>query len=122
VGAPPAKLVNDFLQALAERNIDYALEAVGLAVKGGSDARMFTLLAITKVRGVLLMRFSPKGAKELEEQFGEDDAVFLKQLAGKEGVNINSNVLAELITAYLESARAPIPELPLELALYRLSE
>ncbi len=82
---------------------------------------MFILLAVTKVRGILLLRFAPKMKKELEGQFGEDDLALIGQLAGKEGARLNSQTLAEMLTALIETPRAPLPSLPLELALYRLS-
>jgi hypothetical protein len=68
---------------------------------------------------VLLLRFAPELKKELGEQFGEDDLVLLQKLAGKEGAALNANFLAELIEALVETRRAPMPEIPLELALYR---
>lgn len=138
VGAPSSKLVNDFLKALAEKNVEGALMSFHKALSGGVEASIFTLLAINKIRGLLVVRFAPKMEGELIEQFGEDDLKFLKELAlgrsplaiaerarptgetGKDGANINSQTLAELITALLEMNRAPVPAIPLELALYRL--
>jgi DNA polymerase-3 subunit gamma/tau len=119
VGAPSSALVNDFLSALSKRDTDGAIEAFHKALKGGAEAKTFALLAIAKVRGVLLTRFAPKAAKDLEDDFGPEGAAFLKDLAGKEGAAINAALLAELITAFLEMNRAPLPALPLELALYR---
>jgi GAF domain-containing protein len=66
-----------------------------------------------------LLRFAPKLEAELSGQFSEDDLALLKELAGKEGAAINSALLSELITALLETSRAPLPQIPLELALYR---
>jgi DNA polymerase III subunit gamma/tau len=120
VGAPSSKLVNDFLQALANKDIEGAITSFHKAEGGGVEAHIFTLLVISKLRGILLIRFAPKMEANLEEQFGQDDLKFLKTLAGKEGANINSQTLAELITALLEMQRAPLPSIPLELALYRL--
>ncbi|MDB5225545.1 MAG: polymerase subunit gamma and tau, polymerase subunit gamma/tau protein [Candidatus Adlerbacteria bacterium] len=120
VGAPSSQTVNDFLQALAGKDIEGAIGAFHKAVAAGSEPRTFVLLAIAKVRGILLLRFAPKMEAELAGQFGEDDLKLLKELAGKEGVAINSTLLAELITALLETQRAPLPQIPLELALYRV--
>ena len=75
---------------------------------------------MAKVRGVLLLRFAPNLKKELAEQFSESDMQALTVLAGATGAAINSQLLAELITALLETNRAPIPAIPLELALYRV--
>jgi DNA polymerase-3 subunit gamma/tau len=121
VGAPKGSAVNAFLQSLADKNIDGALSAFHEAVKGGAEAKVFTLLCVAKARAVLLLRFAPKLAEELEEQYGPDDFAFLQKLS-KEGLSLNASVLAELITALVEMNRAPLPQIPLELALYRALE
>lgn len=121
VGAPKTQVVNDFILALAKRDLESALEGLSVSIDSGVDAKLFLMLVMAKVRGVLLLRFGGKAMeKKVAEQFGEGDALFLKNLAGKDGALINSNVLSELISAYLQMARSPMPALPLELALYRL--
>jgi DNA polymerase-3 subunit gamma/tau len=119
VGAPAAQTVNAFLRALAARDIGAAIAQFHQALASGSEPKTFIVLTIAKTRAVLLMRFAPKLEAELAGQFGEDDLALLKELAGKEGAAINSTLLAELISALLETSRAPLPQIPLELALYR---
>ena len=119
VGAPPAGLVNEFLQALAAKNIEGAMGALHKSVEAGADPKVFALLAVAKVRGVLLVRFAPKVAVVLAEQFGEEDVALLHELAAKDGAAINSQMLAELLGALIEMGRSPLPQIPLELALYR---
>lgn len=116
IGAPKSELTNQFLKALAEKNIENALEVVH---KSQSEPRIFVLLAITKIRAVLLLRFAPGMKKDIAEQFGEDDFAFLETLSGKEGSAINSGLLAEMLSALIDMPRAPMQEIPLELALYR---
>lgn len=120
VGAPSAELVNAFLSALGEKKIDQALKVFNESISGGVEPRVFILLVITKVRSILLMRYAPTLEKDMAAQFGEDDGKVLKNLAGAAGASINSAVLAELISAYIETGRAVHPAVPLELALYRL--
>lgn len=120
VGAPSAQAVNEFLRALAAKDSGAAILALHGALKAGVEPKVFTLLVVTKVRSVLLLRFAPDLKKQLSEQFSESDQAVLAQLAGPEGAAINSNLLAELITALIETPRAPIPAIPLELALYRV--
>ncbi len=120
VGAPQAAVLNAFLSSLAKAELGEALTVVSGAAAKGVDAKTFLLLAIEKIRGVLLLRYAPKMEETLKEQFGPDDTEFLKSLAGKEGAKINSTLLAELITAYVEMNRAPEPLIPLELALFRV--
>ncbi len=121
IGAPQGKTVDAFLEAVAAKNVGEAVATFHKAVEGGAEPEVFTLLVIHKVRGILLMRFAPNLKNDLAEQFGEDELAFIAKMA-KEGVSINSTFLAELITALLETRRAPLPMIPLELALYRLSE
>ena len=120
VGAPSGAVVNAFLESLAAKDIAGALKAFHAAIAGGVEAKVFVLLALTKVRAVLLLRFAPEMKRELSEQFSDTDLATLTKLAGKEGAAINSQLLAEMITALLETNRAPLPALPLELALYRV--
>lgn len=124
VGAPSSKLMNDFLGALAQKDIGAAIAAFHTALAQGAEARVFVLLATNKVRSVLLLRFAPEQKKELAAQLSESDFELLTSLAKANppaggGTAINSGLLAELITALLETARAPLPAIPLELALYR---
>lgn len=120
VGAPPSKLVNAFLQAMAHKDIAAAISTFHIALRQGAEPRVFVLVAVARVRGVLLARFAPKMEKELEAQFGADDMLLVKKLASTSGAAINAAVLAELLGALVEIPRAPLPALPLELALYRL--
>jgi DNA polymerase-3 subunit gamma/tau len=120
VGAPSSGVVNKFLGSLAQKNVGEAIAAFHTAVGSGAEPHIFALLVIAKVRGILLLRFAPKLEAEIVGQFGEDDTAFLKTLAGKKGEAINSLTLSELIGALIEMNRAPLPQIPLELALYRL--
>ncbi len=119
VGAPAAQTVNTFLRALSAKDMDTAISTFHTALESGADAKTFILLALAKVRAVLLLRFAPKTESGLSGQFGADDVALLKELSGKDGAAINSNLLTELITALLETSRSPMPQIPLELALYR---
>jgi len=118
VGAPRGGLVNSFLTALSAKNIEAALDVFHKATGGGTEPKVFILLAVTKVRAVLLLRFAPRLKEELAGQFGPDDLAFLQNLS-KTGMAINAALLAELLTALIETNRAPLPQIPLELALYR---
>jgi DNA polymerase III subunit gamma/tau len=119
VGAPTSEIIRSFLEALASKNIGDALALFHKAAAGGTDAQIFLLLVLQAVRAVLLLRYAPKMEAALLEQFGEDDVAVFKKLSAREGAAINSSLLSELISAYIEMNRSPSPEIPLELALYR---
>ncbi len=120
VGAPSSQRVNQFLEALALKQAGEAVSLLGQAALSGVEPQVFLLLVILKVRAVLHMRFASSMEGSLKEQFGEDDLLYIKDLAGAKGAAINSEVLAGLIGALVEMPRAPIPQIPLELALYKL--
>lgn len=119
VGAPSGRVVNSFLSALAAGDIAQALGAFHEGSTDSTAPKVFILLAVEKVRAVLLLRFAPALKAELLEQFGQDDLDLLTKFSGKEGSSINASLLSELITALIETPRAPLPQIPLELALYR---
>lgn len=120
VGAPRGEVVNEFLSALAKKDIAGALSVAHAAHASGADAKTFLTLVLAKIRAVLLLRFAPELKRELATQFSAEDTALLETLAGKEGSFINAALLSEMITALLETSRAPIPLIPLELALYRV--
>ena len=119
-GAPKGKLVNEFIEAIDERNLDDGLETVQEVVASNLDIKTFLKLVLHKVRAVLLLRYAKDLEKMLEEQFVEEDFAFLKELSAKKGSHINSEALYELLGAYDAVSRSYIPQLPLELALVKL--
>jgi DNA polymerase III subunit gamma/tau len=120
VGAPKSASVHAFIGALAGKDIEGALSAMSQCLDGGVDPKLFAQLVIAKLRGVLLLRFGGKDMRaKVADQFGEEDAALLQTLSGTEGAALNSQVLSEFLGAYVEMARAPMPALSLELAVYR---
>ncbi len=120
VGAPTSGMVNELLLALAAKDLAHALALLNSAVAQGVEAKVFVLLLVAKVRTILLLRFSPQLKNQIAAQYNAADSAILADLAGSKGAAVNSRLLAELITALLEITRAPLPIVPLELALYRV--
>ncbi|MFH1200804.1 MAG: DNA polymerase III subunit gamma/tau [bacterium] len=131
-GAPKTTLVNDFLSAIAEKNLEKGIEAVRTASEMNLDMKLFFKLIIQKFRMAIILRYAPKLEKEMAGDLGETDLEFLKALikedpagkqvsngAGKAGM-INSSSLAILLEAYQNMDNAFISELPLELALVEI--
>jgi DNA polymerase-3 subunit gamma/tau len=114
-GAPKAKLVNDFISALDEKNSKNGLSAIRTAANQNIDMGTFLKIALHKVRAVLLLRYSPDLKKELEEEFSNEDYIFLEMLANKKDSGINSKIIVELLNAGEQIRFSPIGELPLEL-------
>jgi DNA polymerase-3 subunit gamma/tau len=119
-GAPRGELVNDFIRAVSEKQLNKGLEAVEAAVGANVEIKVYLNLILHKIRAVLLLRYAPEMERDFTEEFSESDFDFLKKLAADKLGGINSRVLAKLLEAYDGVGRPYLPALSLELALIGL--
>ena len=116
--APKRKLVHALVAALAAGERGKALTAIERAAASGADMRLFLELTLEALRSTLLIRHAPDLKKDLEQEFGIDEFAVLQIYAKEKGIT-HATLLAFLNAA--ERIRyAPIPALPLELAVLEL--
>ncbi len=120
-GAPKATLVNDFISAIAEKNLEKGITVVKKASEENLDMRLYFKLIIEKFRIAIILRYAPKLKDKMASDLGETDLEFLEDLVkkDKEGM-IRSPALSILLEAYQNIDNAFITELPLELALVKI--
>ncbi len=120
-GAPKIILVNDFLSAIAKKNLEKGITAVKKASEANLDIKLYFKLIIQKFRMAIILRYAPKLKDEMVGDLSETDLEFLKNLIkeDKKGM-LRSGALAVLLEAYQNMDNAFITELPLELALVRI--
>jgi len=124
-GAPKTTLVNDFIRAIAEKNLENGITTIKKAAGDNLDMKLYFKLIIQKFRMAVILKYAPKLEKDLPAQagmandIGEEDMKFLKSLIK---TNFNSSSLAILLESYNDIDRAFISELPLELALVKIIE
>lgn len=118
-GAPKTTLVNDFISAIAEKDIEKGIKTVQVASSLNLDMRLYLKLIIEKFRMAIILRYAPKLKEEMARDLSEADLEFL-QASVKEGKMFNSSTLAMLLEAYQNIDNAFIAELPLELALVKI--
>lgn len=116
-GAPRATIINEIIEAIARREKEKALMAVQRAVGQNVDMSVCMKMLLEKMRFVMLLRFAPAMAKQIEEQVSSEDFAWLKVLAADQAAQISSGTLVEMLTAYEQTGRAYISHLPLELAI-----
>jgi len=119
-GAPKGELVNDFLRAIDENNLELGMSAVTKASDSNIDMLLYFKLVLHKIRWVLLLRNLKGSEGKLQEEMTDTDFKFLKGLAEKKPSKINSETLLIFLSYYDMVAKAYIPELPLELALGKI--
>jgi len=121
-GAPSSELVNKFILALSEKDLDKGLKSIKIASENSIDMKVFLKLILHKIRTILLLRFSKDAEKIFRQEFSENDFEFLKELSQKKDSNINAEVIRELIETSSQIKLSYIPQLPLELMLIKSTQ
>ncbi len=117
-GAPKREQVNALIGALAAGERGKALEAIEKAAKAGVDMRLFLELILETLRATLLVRYAPELRSELAQEYGADEFASLEAYAREKG--ITHDTMLAFLTAADRIRFAPIPALPLELAVLEL--
>lgn len=117
-GAPRREQVHALISALAEGGRGASLAAVESAAGAGVDMALFLELVLAALRSVLLIRHAPELRAPLAEELGADEYAALETFAKENGVT--HRALLAFLTASERIRYAPIPALPLELAVLEL--
>lgn len=120
-GAPKTILVNDFISAIAGKNIEKGIQTIQKASLENIDMKLYFKLIIEKFRIAIILKYAPKLKEEMAGDLGETDLEFLQALikTDRDGF-LRSGTLAILLEAYQNIDNAFIAELPLELALVKI--
>ncbi len=120
-GAPKSEVIAGIIEGLSAGDGAKALSAVGDAVKGNSDMAVLLMILIDRVRMLLMLRYAPKLGEEMIADLTDTEQTFLSTLAKDAKSKVNSETLRKLLVANIETARSPVPQLPLELAIMELT-
>ncbi|MEX0930083.1 MAG: DNA polymerase III subunit gamma/tau [Candidatus Paceibacterota bacterium] len=121
-GAPRSETINKLIEAIGSKDLSGALLLIHKVSEQNSDIRLVISLLLQKLRTILLLRFAPDLADEIKEEISEDEFMFLSEKAKDKAFVLTADTIRNLLEAHDETARAAVPELPLELALTRLLE
>jgi len=117
-GAPKTTLVNNFILAIADKNLEEGIGTIQKASLENLDMKLYLKLIIQKFRMAIILRYAPKLENEMLNNLSGEDISFLKDIKEKE--MFNSSTLITLLEAYQNIDKAFISELPLELALVKI--
>ncbi len=118
-GAPKREQVHALIAALAKGERGRALEAIEKAAKAGADMKFFLELVLAALRATLLIRYAPELRASLSEELGADEFSALENVGRTTSYITHATMLA-FLTAAERIRYAPIPALPLELAVLEL--
>lgn len=119
-GAPNTTLVDSFLDALAESDIEKGFSAIEKAVNQNIDMGVYIKMILYKLRYALILRHVPTAKKSIENTISERDMNYLSNLVSLKSEHISSSTLSILLEAYQSLRTSVIGELPLELALIKI--
>ncbi len=117
-GAPKREQVHALIAALAMGERGAALTAIEKAAKSDADMKLFLELVLEALRATLLLRYAPELRASLQSELGADESAVLEGFAKEKGIT-HATMLA-FLTAADRIRYAPIPALPLELAVLEL--
>jgi DNA polymerase-3 subunit gamma/tau len=121
LAAPAKNLVENFISAIFEKDTAKGLGAIEEAAKQGIEMKLFLKFILRNIRLILMLQMAPNLEKEMKPLFSEDEFKFLKK-----HINIFSNkelgnILSLLLDAYDTQTIGYLPQLPLEIALMKIT-
>jgi DNA polymerase-3 subunit gamma/tau len=135
-GAPRREQVHALIAALAQNDRGGALSAIEKAAKADVDMKLFLELILETLRATLLLRYAPELRASLESELGADEFATLEKFAAEKATPSEAGspggsrseplrgITHSTMLAFLNAADriryAPIPALPLELAVLEL--
>ncbi|MBI2025475.1 DNA polymerase III subunit gamma/tau [Candidatus Kaiserbacteria bacterium] len=125
-GAPRQEQVHALINALANGERGPALSAIERAGKSGADMKLFLELVLEALRATLLIRYAPELRASLETELGTDEFSMLEKLSkahvgrSTSNMGITHATMLAFLTAAERIRYAPIPAIPLELAVLEL--
>ncbi|MDP1689826.1 MAG: DNA polymerase III subunit gamma/tau [bacterium] len=121
-GAPKREQVHALINALAVGERGKALEAIEKASNADVDMKLFLELVLEALRATLLIRYAPDLRASLQGELGMDEFVTLEKFANERPPRsfITHTTMLAFLNASERIRYAPIPALPLELAVLEL--
>lgn len=119
-GAPNTTLVDDFLMAIAEKNIEKGYECISKASMQNIEMSVYLKMILARLRYALMLRYAPSSKKYIDSILSDRDIKFITELISLKSEHISSSTLSILLSAYQELRNSVISELPLELALIKI--
>jgi len=119
-GAPNTVLVNDFLNALAEDDVEKGFASIQRASKQNIDMMVYLKMILAKLRFALMLRYAPGTKKSIEEIISSEDLDYITKLISSKPKHLSSATLLILLEVFQSQRNAIISELPLELALVNI--
>jgi len=119
-GSPNTVLVDEFLNAIAHRDIERGFITIKKASDQNIEMQVYLKMILSKLRYALMLRYAPGTRNEIEAVISEHDMTYITGLIASKPECISSSTLAVLLEAYQSQKNTIISELPLEMAIVKI--
>ena len=120
-GIPSAEMIEKIISALLAKDSKTALGAVREAVEADFDPKALFKLLIRGFRFLMYLKLGSDFEAELKKSVSEKDFEFLKECARQHEIKNFEIILEHLNSAYPLLKIAYLPQLPLELAILKIT-
>ncbi len=121
-GAPKGALIQQVIEAIEKKEMARGLAAIAEAVRQNHDMKVFAKMLLARLRFILLLRNGPSLVAEIQEEVSAEEFAFLKTCAANYESRISSTVLLEFLNAFDLIGVGSLPQLPLELAVIKVTQ
>jgi DNA polymerase-3 subunit gamma/tau len=121
LAAPAKNLVENFIASLFKKDTEKGLAVIDEAVRQGIEPRLLLKFILRDIRLVLMLQMAPRMEKQMESLFSKDEFAFLKRHRNVFTNRELGNTLSVLLDAYSNRNVGYLPQLPLELALMKIT-
>ncbi|ETB63893.1 TPA: DNA polymerase III subunit gamma/tau [Candidatus Nomurabacteria bacterium] len=119
-GSPKEDLVNGFLDAIAENDLEKGLLSIKKANEENIDMEIYLKMILSKLRFSLMLRYVPTMKNDLNKTLSLNDINYISSLVSSKPEKISSHTLYILLESYGNLKNSFITSLPLELALIKI--
>ena len=119
-GAPERILVEDFILAITNNDIEKGYEVIRDASMQNIDMKIYIKMILATLRYALMLRYAPNNKNKILDSLSKRDVEFIGNIIKDKPEFITSRTLSILLDAYQSLRYAFIAELPLELALVNI--
>lgn len=121
LSVPSSQTVEKFISSVVKKDAKAGMEAIEEAIGNNLNMKMFLKLILRNVRAMLLLRIVPEMKDEIKESFAEDEFEFLEKNKDVPKDGELERALKILLDSYDSQNRSYLPQIPLELALLKIT-
>ncbi len=121
LSVPSSQTVKKFISSIVKKDAKAGIEAIEEATGNNLNMKMFLKLILRNVRAMLLLHIAPEMKDKIKETFAEGEFEFLEKNKDIPKDGELERALKILLDSYDSQNRSYLPQIPIELALLKIT-